>query len=401
MTESPAEGTDPKKATYRFIDGLRGYAIALVLLVHAGLGTVAIDSLDKFDPAPKTDILLPTWLRAICDAAGNGVQLFFVVSAASLTLSLLGRHGTDLRRYARRRFCRIAPMFYVGLAFYLFLFGFGPRMWAMNGIGWRDVLQTLLLVHAWFPNALNSVVPGGWSIGDEVSFYVLLPALFVLLRRSRLAFLVLAAAVLVAVQTRYAIELRSGAWTPYKILGFINQSPVFLVGMLAAWAFRFHPLPRIVNSQVWGPLVFVVMVAVLPQVAGMGETVLQSHLRFALLGGLLCYALSGDRSIFFTKSAIVSLGRVSFSVYLIHFALLRPMHAFAGMLTSSRGVVFLLIDYAALLAVAYALAVLTYRYVEHPFIRLGAGEADPFRVWRELLGRTPALDPTLGREGRR
>ena len=68
-----------------FVDGLRGCAILLVILIHASLGLIAVYSLDRFAPG-QNDIVLPEWLQLACGDAGHGVQLFFVVSAMSLTI---------------------------------------------------------------------------------------------------------------------------------------------------------------------------------------------------------------------------------------------------------------------------------------------------------------------------
>ena len=53
------------------------------------------------------------------------------------------------------------------------------------------MILTALFLHGWHPETINSVVPGGWSIAAETSFYLLLPLLFRLVttRTRALAFL--------------------------------------------------------------------------------------------------------------------------------------------------------------------------------------------------------------------
>src|ERR1700737_2086167 len=46
---------------------------------------------------------------------------------------------------------------------------------------WK-VLANVRFAHSWFPGAENSVVGGGWSIGDEMSFYLLVPLIIFLIR---------------------------------------------------------------------------------------------------------------------------------------------------------------------------------------------------------------------------
>jgi peptidoglycan/LPS O-acetylase OafA/YrhL len=43
-----------------------------------------------------------------------------------------------------------------------------------------DVVLSVLFLHALSPSAINNVVPGGWSIGVEMVFYLLAPLAFFL-----------------------------------------------------------------------------------------------------------------------------------------------------------------------------------------------------------------------------
>ena len=68
-------------------------------------------------------------------------------------------------------------MYYVAMAINLYIGGLGPRYYAPDGIGFFEIAANALFLHAWFPTALNSLVTGGWSIGDEMMFYLLVPFL--------------------------------------------------------------------------------------------------------------------------------------------------------------------------------------------------------------------------------
>jgi exopolysaccharide production protein ExoZ len=379
---------------YRYIDGLRGWAILLVLLIHSSLGVVAIHSLDAFEPFLRPDIELPSWLAAITGDAGHGVQLFFVVSAASLSLSLLGSERFDARAYALRRFFRIAPLFYLGLVFYTFYFGLGPRMWAPQGISWPEILATLTFVHSWFQNSLNSVVPGGWSIGDEAAFYVLLPFLLIILKASRRWFCALTAIIVVAVQIRYRLLTQNVAWSGFAYLGFPNQAPVFMLGMISGYLIHSGKRPHWLNKPALAPAIFAIMILLLPQVHSESE-ILQPHIRFAVLAAFLCYALQQDKCWLFTNDAIVSIGRVSFSVYILHFILLAPTHLLAAQLTDTRGAAFLLIAYVALTALSYAGALFTHHFIELPFIRLSTNMSQSRPAASKESAKRPVLTPAL------
>src|SRR5208283_2381124 len=136
---------------YDFIDSLRGYAILGVLLVHS------------------TQFVTPTSsiLQLIATSGSRGVQLFYIASALTLCMSWQFRSTHEIypiRNFFLRRFFRIAPMFYIAIIYYVFFNAVSPRYFALNGIPWWSILLTALFLHGFHPDAINSVVPGGWSV---------------------------------------------------------------------------------------------------------------------------------------------------------------------------------------------------------------------------------------------
>jgi exopolysaccharide production protein ExoZ len=368
---------EPQKRLY--IDALRGWAILLVVLTHAEQGQFAIDALGQAQPHSVVPAL-PEWLHQICAAAGAGVDLFFVVSALSLTLSWQARGEAGWRDYLIRRFFRIAPMFYAGVVLYLALYGWRPRLYAPNGIGPGDVALTLGFVHVWSTQALNSVVPGDWSIGVEAMFYLILPLLLTFgWTRLRLAMLT-AGFVLLS----QAMHWYGAPFGPFGIAGFPSQAGVFLFGLCAAWHASGH---RHAHAQFGGLAVpvFLFLVAGLP-LAHLPEGVLAYHLQFAIVAGLLCVLLERGAPRLMVNQPIARLGRISFSLYVLHFALFAPVFALARYLAPGwRGPALLALYYPLLLAAAIAAAAVTYAAIERPGMRLG-------RVIVARLGRHLAVE---------
>lgn len=98
-----------------FIDALRGLAIFAVLIVHANQ---AVDG-------------LPRWMNAILSQGARGVQLFFIVSAFTLFLSLSSRKSSEAKpilNFFLRRFFRIAPLFYSAVLSYIVFGGFSAQL---------------------------------------------------------------------------------------------------------------------------------------------------------------------------------------------------------------------------------------------------------------------------------
>jgi peptidoglycan/LPS O-acetylase OafA/YrhL len=93
--------SDPVRR-FSYIDALRGYAILMVIAVHTS---------QAFSDLPKP-------LSTILNQGARGVQLFFVTSALTLSMSWVSRKESALTFYSRR-FFRIAPMFWLAIPFFV------------------------------------------------------------------------------------------------------------------------------------------------------------------------------------------------------------------------------------------------------------------------------------------
>ena len=157
---------DTKK--YAYIDAMRGFAILLVILVHTSQSI-----------ADKTPAVMSAALGQF------GVQLFFVASALTLCLSYEQRLDEKHRLVAflLRRWFRIAPLYLIGILLYFLVSAYREIYLGLFCDFYRDytllnILSNVLLLHGLIPSANNNVVPGGWSIGTEVLFYLMFPLLF-------------------------------------------------------------------------------------------------------------------------------------------------------------------------------------------------------------------------------
>ena len=159
-------------------DGLRAFACLLVLWHH---------TTQRFNPENSA-----TWIQNIhfFGMRGEvGVSLFFVLSGCLLSIpfwnSLLNADlFPSLRFYAINRAARIIPAYWFNLVFctVIALLVFG------QDIDWWRLISGLLFINSYhyssfFPAELNGPL---WSIGLEVSCYLLLPiVLFLLIKSSK------------------------------------------------------------------------------------------------------------------------------------------------------------------------------------------------------------------------
>lgn len=369
-----------------YIDALRGFAILLVILLHS-----------SYAVPPHS-----AWLSWLTARGELGVQLFYIVSALTLCMSWEARsrrESAPVRNFLLRRFFRIAPMFYLAIAFYVWLNGFAPRHWAPYGIHWYYVASTALFLHGWHPESINSVVPGGWSVAVEWSFYLCLPSLLMRLSSWRSRLLLLAISVACAYLARAAwIHFYSGLYPAdqqYLAEGsayysFPAQLPVFAIGLLFYLALRNKQrLPKVVHAANILTATLLLFILLPLKIAG---AVLANYLVASVLFALLALNLAHRPARTLCNPITQFLGKISFSLYLCHFAVLQILgnagfqalfpHTDLGSFTY----------YCCICAIAAMVAYPCYRFVELKGIAAGKQAI----AWLERRGTL-----TRGELGRR
>jgi peptidoglycan/LPS O-acetylase OafA/YrhL len=220
------------------LDALRGVAILAVFTQHLG---------DRFLPlvrnAVETHAPLPLvpWILTILHHAWWGVDLFFVLSGFSLTLSWLRSGGYSTATFFIRRAARILPAYYLALVVML--------------IFHRSIIAQEHFVAAFFMHlvVLQGYIPIGgivfigasWSLTTEISFYLLFPWLARLVSSSK-RHLVFLACALVLLSWFVRAMLHDWALEPGLLSGMLEATQrrwipsrldQFLLGALAARVF--------------------------------------------------------------------------------------------------------------------------------------------------------------------
>lgn len=226
-------------------DGLRAVACLLVLWHHTA---------QKLNPEGAS--LIFQGLHFLGMRGEVGVSLFFVLSGCLLSLPfwrafVQKREFPSVKRYAANRAARIAPAFWLNLIVCNIL-----AVWWFNlEFSWQKFSTAFLFINnyhysTFFPSKLNGPL---WSIGLEVSCYLLLPLVLFLLfnsaRTTTQAILGVSATIVILqvlntfiiqvfmtdnVQKGWEFGMDGGAklWLPYwNIATFFTQ---FLLGTLAA-----------------------------------------------------------------------------------------------------------------------------------------------------------------------
>lgn len=209
------------------LDLLRGIAILGVLAVHA------INS----SPTPVHH------LNSVIALGRFGVQLFYIASAITMCFMWTRRSDESHRtvKFYIRRVARIAPLFWIAILLYLAVEGRQPRYWAPGGIGLRQIVLTSSFLHGIFPDSINAIVPGGWSIAVEMTFYLFFP-LFIRLGTRPQVYLFCAIGLSIAnwfLLDPLCVAIYSPSYhgatayllDDFRYLNFFNQCPAFLLGI--------------------------------------------------------------------------------------------------------------------------------------------------------------------------
>ena len=350
---------------FKYIDALRGVAILGVLIVHCGQYGM--------------NDHLPSVIQMVVLNGAHGVQLFYVVSAFTLFLTLAKRNpaekGTWVHFYMRR-FFRIAPMYYLGICYFLWQDGLGPRYFLGDapGISSANISANILFIHGFNPYWITSVVPGGWSIAVEMMFYCLIPLLFVTIKNIRQAFVFFLIALALRAILQFAFNRMNvieseRLWQEFLNFYLPSQLPVFALGVV------FYFIVKDDYTLSLSPRMILVLSAVFI-VHFAGIPILPNHVLFSIGFVGLAVALSKVEFKLFVNPVLVYMGKVSYSMYLVHFAVLfwlNKLNAvdYVPVSDSLDAILNYVMRLLILIVIATLISSLFYHLVELPCQRVG------------------------------
>jgi peptidoglycan/LPS O-acetylase OafA/YrhL len=328
------------------LDGLRGLAILLVLVHHT----------------PKFD-LGGLWLNG-----RMGVAIFFAISGfliCSLFYREVRKHDrVHLKAFFVRRFARLMPLYYAVLAFEAFLVLWLKTYSPENQDLFVYKLPSYLF---YYSNWLEVMTQGpffvAWSLAVEEQFYLVFAFVFAFWRKwiAPLALLLLAIKIYLTNHAGFPVLMSE---LPWRIILSYSEPILLGVGLAVILEHRssFERVAGILShraSLLGSSAVVLIMIFAVPVENTTSWTAQLFYVATILMiGGMV---LAGPLPVLH-GNLMRSVGRVSYCIYLIHMPVYNVLKRF------SEQHLWLLVVGGA---VTYGIALLSYRFFETPWIKLG------------------------------
>jgi peptidoglycan/LPS O-acetylase OafA/YrhL len=345
-----------KKQHLPALDGVRGFAVLLVILFHFfGIGF--------------------GWL---------GVDLFFVLSGFLITGILIdSKHKQHFfRNFYIRRTLRIFPLYYFALIVFFILINAGitelkdPSFFSKNSVWYFLYIQNWLYAFQGWPR--DPVMNHFWSLAIEEQFYLFWP-LVVFFIPSRKLLIACISLILLSILLRYVTCYAGAVTNPVQFVITFCRLDGLAIGAIIAVLIRSHPL-RLITACKWIFIITVPLIIILYLLAG---TIKYDNYYFQTLGFTIFDLFWGGVLIscflpefkfsrnFFSMNWLTVLGKYSYGIYVYHWMIYQLCWPFYRSYAGNAVIADVRYQYGFLCLVAtLIISFLSYRFMELPILRL-------------------------------
>jgi peptidoglycan/LPS O-acetylase OafA/YrhL len=300
---------------FRSLDGLRGLAIAFILLYHY------IQNLLYASPPGS----IGSRLRVLLSYCWSGVDLFFVLYGFLIGGIILDKHSEKnfLYNFCLRRLARILPVYLLLLSAYIII---RPFLEGHAGFDWLYTPTIPFSSYFYFSQnyfyALNNSWGGNflsvtWSLAVEEQFYLILPLLFILLGRNFATYVTVA-----CIFTAPILRI----WSNGGMISYVSmphRMDALLLGVFIAVIYRNERLSFFLRSHSnflpFLALIFISGIAVNHFRNQMGQ--LQGSWVALMYCVILIMCLTYNESWFqriMCSTTLTTLGKYSYGIYMYH-----------------------------------------------------------------------------------
>jgi peptidoglycan/LPS O-acetylase OafA/YrhL len=363
LTDQPHKPRTPSRPYFPALDGLRGFAILLIILYHCF----------NFNR-----IFEVTWIS---------LDLFFTLSGFLITDILLRSRDSPhyLRNFYMRRVLRIFPIYYISLALFLFIL---PLF-----IAYPFNLQYFLHNQQWFwlyaqnwlfilkSSGSSSFLNHYWSLALEEQFYLAWPWIILLVRTPRRMITVLLCLLLAILALRMAVWFGHIGGLPYETMYSFTRIDSLCAGSMLA-AIRLSPGYRIRTlDRILGFIFLLSVLVILPTAkfifkAGLPYFACCAYPVIALFWALIVRSSLSEKTLLyktFNNTFLKFFGKISYGLYIFHWPVYILFKSNIHYWTDGRGFSpFAASLLAACLSTALSLilAIISYYCIEIHFLKI-------------------------------
>jgi len=304
---------------------------------------------------------------------GNGVDLFFALSAYLITELLLRERRTyntiDVQSFYIRRALRIWPLYYGALLLMLICSGLLPELADLRShLLWYFLFAGNFARGLWGAPELLAPL---WSVSVEEQFYFLWP---LAIRRLSRRWIVLLAIALWAIGIIFRVFMQGTPDSEFAFNTFARLDPIAAGILLAAFLngrvdIKCGVTPAIfaIAGVIFCGLGFLAVISSMWELPRMLylPAFAESMVALASLAFLVAAIGSGSGG-FLSARPLVYLGRISYGLYVFHAAVIMIGRAMFGFPEGILRWCLMATELAATVAIAAA----SYRWWEEPFLRL-------------------------------
>lgn len=314
----------------------------------------------------------PAWFRTFTERGWLGVDLFFILSGFVISLvhqaefSQFSPH--QMKRFLFLRLARVYPAHLVTTAILIPIYLAAHILFQYvspnDAFAWSKLALSLLLIHGWgLVNSEGWNLPS-WSVSSEWFAYLIFPfATPWIVRLRSVVSAALAIFSILALLYFLAFTLNDGtkfmlAWK-YSLVRITSE---FTIGCLL---FNIFQSLRPSAAADRGAMLFLLGICLLPFIAP--HYIFDGIYLFLFSGFLLALSLGiGPITNLFGSTLMVYLGKVSYSLYLIHGTVLMVANQIVKRTMANPTPFQTLVLMVATLALSLLLADLIFRWVEDP-----------------------------------
>jgi peptidoglycan/LPS O-acetylase OafA/YrhL len=241
----------------------------------------------------------------------------------------------------------------------------------MDSLG--EIISNLFFVHGISPYWINSSVPGGWSITVEMTFYLFIPFLFQKITTLNRAATFTVGSYIFAMGSRLLlkkIQLISDTqlWDAFLYYNFFNQLPIFGIGIILYFI--------VIKKDFKISTLNVLIITAIFIAHNIWNVFLPRYVLFSIGFILLIFTLSKKEYKLFVNQFTRFWGKISYSSYLVHFAILfwldySKIDSYINLIPIESAVVRFVIWYFIVLAFTSVISLFFYNTVELSFQRIG------------------------------